>query len=151
MKGIGESIRGSGGTQTERGGAVSLPGCTPQPGSPGAAEQCCRAAALTFPFEPSRVSSAGYGVCHMPQGQMPAERDGGEAQAMRPRDPGSRWEGKGVVRLESSVLPRGCAWEAAASLLTAVYVNRAAFPYSLPLLIVAQTTPSKTHKHNNPL
>lgn len=87
----------------------------------------------------------------MPQSQIPAERDGGEAQARHLKDLGSRGEGKGVVCLESSALPRGCAWEAAASLLTAVYVNRAVFPYSLSLLIVAQTTPSKTHKHNNPL
>uniref|UniRef100_A0A8B9ZCV4 Uncharacterized protein n=1 Tax=Buteo japonicus TaxID=224669 RepID=A0A8B9ZCV4_9AVES len=39
----------------------------------------------------------------------------------------------------------------AASLLTAVYINRTVFSCSLPLLIIAQNTPSKIHTHNNPL
>lgn len=116
----------------------------------GAAEQWCTEAALTFSkvvplnFSISTCLRAGYGACHVHQSQIPAER----LRQCSQRASGFREQG---ACLEPGALHRGCGAQHAAPLLTAAYINRAAFSCSLPLLILAQNTPSKIHTHNNPL
>jgi len=74
----------------------------------------------------------------------------GEAQAVLPKDLGIQG-GRVLLAWNSEHFTEDANLKHAASLLTAVYINRAVFSCSLPLLIIAQNTPSKIHTHNNPL
>lgn len=128
-----------------------------------AAEQWSRDAALTFSkvvplnLSISTCLHAWYGVCHIHQSQIPGEGKpaskkgmGGEAQAILPKDPGIKG-GRVVFAWNPECFTEDANLKHAASLLTTVYINRAIFSRSFPLLIIAQNTPSKIHTRNNPL
>lgn len=128
-----------------------------------AAEQWSRDAALTFSkvvplnLSISTCLHAWYGVCHIHQSRIPGEGKpaskkgmGGEAQAILPKDPGIKG-GRVLFAWNSECFTEDANLKHAASLLTTVYINRAIFSRSFPLLIIAQNTPSKIHTRNNPL
>lgn len=105
-----------------------------------AAEQRCRAAALTFSkvvplnFSISTCLHAGYGACHVTRARFQG-RAAGEAQ--QPSRRVSGWGGRQLFAGNQSASEE-VNLNHTAPPLTAENINRAVFSCSLPLLIIAQ-------------
>lgn len=118
-----------------------------------AAEQRCRAAALTFSkvvplnFSISTCLHAGYGACHVTRARFQG-RAGGEAQ--QPSRRVSGWGGRAVVCWKSECFRGGESKPYSSTADSREYKQSSIFLLPPPSYY-STNTPSKIHTHSHPL